>query len=163
MCAKVLYTLRKKKGPKAVTGMVPFRYVQFCTVFTHKGCKLVLKVQSQWFCKINHCNPCSCSNTIIAAVLLTTISYILTLYWPPLSSKDINQYEKLWGLGVGGVGGGGLVNFWTEMMMCTFFLFCLKIIFFFSFSTGLQKLHKIFTYFPEDKISIIYTDHPIGS
>ncbi len=38
-----------------------------------------------------------------------------------------------------------------------FFLFCLNIIFF-SFSTTRQKLQKIGTCFPEDKISQIYHD-----
>ncbi len=49
---------------------------------------------------------------------------------------------------------GGLLN---RMKMCTFFLFCLNIIFF-SFSTALQKLQKILTCRPEDKISSVYPD-----
>ncbi len=43
------------------------------------------------------------------------------------------------------------------MEMCTFFLFCLNIIFF-SFSTALQRLEKLVTCFLEDKISKIYPD-----
>ncbi len=40
----------------------------------------------------------------------------------------------------------------NRMKMCMFFLFCLNIIFF-SFSTALQKLQKIVTCFPEDKLN----------
>ncbi len=43
------------------------------------------------------------------------------------------------------------------MEMCTFFLFCLNIIFV-SFSTALQRLQKIVKCFPEDKKSQIYPD-----
>ncbi len=51
----------------------------------------------------------------------------------------------------------------NRMKMCTFFLFCLHIIIFFSFSTALQKLQKILACFPEDKISSIHTDLQIQS
>ncbi len=40
----------------------------------------------------------------------------------------------------------------NRMKMCIFVLFCLKIIFF-LFSTALQKLQKIVTCFPEDKLN----------
>ncbi len=43
------------------------------------------------------------------------------------------------------------------MKMCKFFLFCLNIIFL-SFSTALQKLQKILTCLPEDKINSVYPD-----
>ncbi len=49
-------------------------------------------------------------------------------------------------------------NFWTEWR-CTFFLVCLNIIF--LFSNALQRIQKIVTCFPEDKISKMYPDHQI--
>ncbi len=55
-------------------------------------------------------------------------------------------------------GGWKLLN---KMKMCTFFLFCLNV-FFSLFSTGLQKLQKIVSCFPEDKISSMYPDLQIN-
>ncbi len=46
----------------------------------------------------------------------------------------------------------------NRMEMCIFFLFCLNIIYIFLFSTALQKLQKIVTCFPEDKLFSIYPD-----
>ncbi len=45
----------------------------------------------------------------------------------------------------------------NRMKMYIFFLFCLNIILF-LFSTALQKLQKIVTCFPKDKLSYIYPD-----
>ncbi len=45
----------------------------------------------------------------------------------------------------------------NRMKMCIFFLFCLNIIFV-LFSSDLQKLQKILTCFPEDKLNTIYPD-----
>jgi len=49
-------------------------------------------------------------------------------------------------------------NILNRMKMCIFSLFCLNVFFYFLFSTALQKLQKIVTCFPEDKLSSIYPD-----
>ncbi len=51
----------------------------------------------------------------------------------------------------------------NRMKMCIFFLFCLNIIYFFWFSTALQKQQKIVICFQEDKWSQIYPDLQAGS
>ncbi len=44
------------------------------------------------------------------------------------------------------------------MKMCNFFLFSLNIFYSFSTVAALQKLQKLLTCFPKDKISQIYPD-----